>query len=130
MLVRREQDPSLVRRLVEEMLNEGNRGAVDELVAPDFVDQGAAHPRAPGPEGVQRTLADLRVVTDDVLAEGDRVVARLRTETTHAGLFRRFPPTPRHLGWTTISIVPIGDGKIRECCGLMVYRSLRHQFAE
>lgn len=132
-----EQNKSLVRCFVQEILNKDDLAAVDELVAPDSVDHGAPHNQAPGPEGIKRALvvvqgalADLHVVTEHILAESDRVVAGLTTEATHAGPFMGFPPRNRRLRSTTISIFRIADGKIAERWGLMDYRSLQRQLAE
>jgi hypothetical protein len=86
-----EQNESWVRHFVQEPLHEGEFAAWDELVAPDFADHGAPHNQAPGSEDVERTLVHLPVVTGDVLAEGNRIVARLRAEAIHAGPSRGFP---------------------------------------
>ena len=74
-----EENKALVCRFVDEMINRRNLAVIDELLAPDFVDHDAPPGQNPGPEGVrnsleqvQKSLADFRVVTDDIIAEGDR----------------------------------------------------------
>jgi len=131
-----EQNKSLVCRFVDQMLNQRNLDVIDELVAPDFVDHDAPPDQSPGPDGVKRTLeavqtalADFRVLTDDIIAEGDRVVTRHTAEATHIGPFLGFAPTGRRLRWTAISIYRIAGGRIAERWGLMDYRSLQRQLA-
>ena len=36
-----EDNKSLIRRFVDEMLNKGNAGIIDQVIAPDFIDHGA-----------------------------------------------------------------------------------------
>jgi predicted ester cyclase len=131
-----EQNKFLIYRFVDQMLNKRNPDVIDELVAPDFVDHDAPPGQAPGPEGVKRTLeavetalGDFRVLTDDIIAEGDRVVTRHTAEATHIGPFLGFAPTGRRLRWTAISIYRIADGRIAERWGLMDYRGLQRQLA-
>ena len=70
---------------------EGNIGLVDELVGPDYVNHNPGMPNQPeGPEGIKVVVSmfragmpDLRVVIEDVIAEGDKVMMRYRIEGTH-----------------------------------------------
>lgn len=131
-----EQNKSLVCRFVDEMLNKRNPDIIDELVAPDFVDHDAPPDQAPGPIGVQRTLevvlsslTDFRVLTDEVIAEGDRVATRHTAEATHIGPLLGFAATGKRLRWTAISIYRVADGKIAERWGLMDHSSLQRQLA-
>jgi len=131
-----EQNKSLVLTFVDEMLNKRNPAIIDELISPDFVDHDAPADQAPGPEGVKRTLAmvhgslsNLRVFTDDIIAEGDRVVVRQTAEAIQIGPFLGFAPTGKRLRWTAISIYRVANGRIAERWGLMDHRSLQQQLA-
>jgi predicted ester cyclase len=132
-----EANRALVLRFVDEIANGVNGQKpprIDDLVAPDFVDHDAPSDQAPGPEGVKRTLAavgtglgNFRVTTEDIIAEGDRVVTRHSAEATHQGMFMGFAPTGRRLRWSAISIYRIADGRIAERWGLLDYRGLVRQ---
>ena len=129
-----EENKALVLRFVDEMLNRQNLAVIDELIAPGCVDHDAPPDQVPGPEGVKRTLqavrnslTDLVVHTDDIIAEGDRVVTRHTAEATHTGSFLGFAASGRRLRWTAISIYRIAGGKIAERWGLMDVRTLRSQ---
>ena len=78
----------LVRRYVEEALSGGDFKVLDQLVAPNYVDSspGAEDRRGPdvirAAQGRIRALfKDIRYHVDQLVAEGDRVVARY---TVHA----------------------------------------------
>ncbi|HEV2122941.1 MAG TPA: ester cyclase [Chloroflexota bacterium] len=101
---------------------EGNIGLVDELLAPDYINHTPASPDQPtGPEGVKGVVAmfrsaipDLRVVVEDMIAEGDKVAVRYTLEGTHEGELFGVPPTGRRLSIKSISVERVSDGKIRE----------------
>ena len=63
-----------------------------------------------------------------IIAEGDKVVARVTMTGTHTGDFWGVPPTGRKVNLTAIYIVRIADGKIVEHWGeedgMKVFRQL------
>jgi len=74
-----------VRDHFEEFVNRKNIDIGDVNFAPEFVDHGADVPPGlpPGPQGAKqyvggalKRVPDLRVVIDDIIAEGDKVVVR------------------------------------------------------
>src|ERR671916_1525705 len=75
-----EESKDIVRRFWG-VWEEGNIDLVDELLAPDYVNRTPATPDQPtGPEGVKgvvgmfrSAMPDLRVVIEDMIAEGDKV---------------------------------------------------------
>src|SRR6266566_3872047 len=80
-----------VRRFYDEVFNKKNRAAIDDFIAPNHVDH-AAPPGTPGGiEGAKQTLTmyltafpDLHFTVEDIIAEGDKVVARLTARGTQA----------------------------------------------
>ena len=82
-----------VRRVFEEGFSGGNADVVDECLAPDAVDR---HPFGDDEpdfrshlKGIIRMLRaampDLNAAVDDLVAEGDRVAARVSVTGTHTG---------------------------------------------
>lgn len=74
-----------VRNHFEEFVNHQNIDIGDVNFASEFVDHGADVPPGlpPGPQGAKqyvggalKRVPDLRVVIDDIIAEGDKVVVR------------------------------------------------------
>jgi ketosteroid isomerase-like protein len=79
-------------------------------------------PRArPGPEGVKPLVAQIhrlfknyRSEIEDLIAEGDKVVARLRVRGVHNGTMFDIPPTGKEAVWTETHVARFRDGKMVE----------------
>ena len=116
-----EENKEIVRRFWG-VWEEGNIGLVDELVGSDYVNHSPGMPNQPeGPEGIKAVvnmfrggMPDLRVVIEDVIAEGDKVVMRYRIEGTHEGELFGVPPTGRRVSIESITVERVSGGKIRE----------------
>jgi predicted ester cyclase len=89
-----EENKALVRRYFEEIWDKGNLDLIDALFTTDFVRHGptGTEGEVRGPEGFKglvstyrSALPDLRVPIEDLVAEGDRVVARWTARGTHHG---------------------------------------------
>ena len=118
-----EKNKTLVRRF-HEALTEGDLDAIRELLAPDFVDHRLLPGgEDPGREGyihsvaaVHAAFSDVQYLIDEQMAaEGDRVVSRLRLVGTHdRGEVAGFAPTGKEYEATAIVIHRIVGGKIAE----------------
>ena len=82
----------LVRRLFEEVWNQGNLAAIDELFAPSYVRYDPAAPEAKGLAGFKQLVIrlrtafpDLHFTLEEVIAEGDKVMSRALLRGTHRG---------------------------------------------
>lgn len=110
----------IVSRLVEEAFSQGDLDVVDELLAPDSV--GHAYPdELHGPAEVKGFVStfrsafpDLQFEVRDLIAEGDKVVARWVARGTHEGEFNGIAPTGRGIEMTGITIERIEDGRVVE----------------
>jgi steroid delta-isomerase-like uncharacterized protein len=108
-----------------EAINQNNLDALDEVVAPDITDHDPAPGQAPGLEGVKQWFSsmhtafpDFRMNVEDMIAEGDKVVARVRLSGTHQGEFMGIDATGNRVTITGIDILRINaDGKIMERWG-------------
>ena len=88
-----EENKAIARRGYE-AINQNNLDALDEVAAPDITDHDPAPGQAPGLEGVKQWFSsmhtafpDFRMNVEDMIAEGDKVVARVRLSGTHQGEF-------------------------------------------
>jgi len=116
-----ENNKLLLRRMVEEVLNRKNLAAIPEFVADNYVDHSAP---ADDPASIEAFVAarirrntafpDWHVVLDDLIAEGDKVVARATGRGTHLGPFMGIAPTGKFVTTTWITIYRILDGKLAE----------------
>ncbi len=112
-----EQNKAIVRR-VYEIFNAQDLDALDELAAPNFVDHNPSPGQAPGLEGTKQAFRmffaafpDFQITVEDMIAEGDKVVARVRVTGTHQGEFMGIPATGVQFTQTGIDIVRIANGK-------------------
>src|SRR5690348_18014673 len=107
-----EENKAIMRRWLEEATNAKQLEAVDEVFATAFVDHGALPDQPPGPAGVKWFLSmiwsafpDWRYSIEDMIAEGDKVVARVTVHGTHRGNFLGIPATGTPVTMTEIQIV-------------------------
>jgi steroid delta-isomerase-like uncharacterized protein len=117
-----EENKAIVRQQEEELFTQGNLDAADEVYAPDYVGHDPSNSEeVRGLEAAKRAASDyrqafpdLRVTVEDLIAEGDRVAARLRFRGTHLGELDGIAPTGRRVDCTGIVISRIEEGKIAE----------------
>jgi steroid delta-isomerase-like uncharacterized protein len=117
----KEQNKQLVQRGFEGLMNRGELALADELVSAGFLNH-EAPPDAPrGPAGLRGVVTMLRTAFPDLhmevaelIAEGDKVVARTTLHGTHTGPFMGIPPTGRRFAQEQIHIFRFADGKAVE----------------
>ena len=128
-----EDNKVIVRRFYEEVWNKGNVTAVDELLAPNYVNHFDSPTNVSVPEHFQQNreeakhfipqwltaFPDLHFIVEFQVAEGDLVVTRGTAHGTHQGEYRGLefkgiPPTGKQVTWTFTAIDRITDGKIAE----------------
>ena len=115
-----DENKAVVRRFVTDVFEKGDVGAVDELLAEDFVphtwpstgDGRGDLKRAM--ERVSKGLSDAAFTIDDLIAEGDLVVARLTASATQKGEFMGMPPSGKRYTIPEIHIFRVRDGRIVE----------------
>ncbi len=118
-----EENKAIVRRAYDAM-NQNNLDALDEMAASDVTDHDAGPGQAPGLEGVKQLFSslhaafpDFHMEVEDMIAEGDKVVARISWSGTHQGEFMGIAPTGNRVEVSGIDIVRITDGKVVERWG-------------
>lgn len=112
----------LGRRYFEEVWNRGNVAALDELLAPNYMNHTPSTPDPPpGPEGLEpivlamrRAFPDLHYEIKDVIATKDSVVIRVVMTGTHRGDLFGLAPTGCRVQVDQINIEHIRDGRIVE----------------
>jgi steroid delta-isomerase-like uncharacterized protein len=116
-----EENKAIMRRYFS-VFEQGNIDLLDELLAPDYVNHTPATPDLPtGPEGVKGVVSmfrsgmpDLKVVIEDMIAEGDKVATRYTLEGTHEGELFGVPPTGQRLSIKSFTVERVSDSKIRD----------------
>jgi len=115
-----ESNKALVRRYVEEVLNQKNLAVVDELFASTFVDHDSSMPWAKGPEGIKQLAAmvhtsfpDLHFKIEDMIAEGDKVLYRYSVRGTHQKDFMGIAVTGKQVSFTGIHSIALVTASCR-----------------
>ena len=101
------QNKALMRRVYEEMWNQGKPAAAAEIFT--------------RPAGVERFVSqflesfpDLQHTVEEMIAEGDQVAVRFSAHGTHTGQWMQFLPTGRPIRYTGVTIARIAENKIIE----------------
>jgi steroid delta-isomerase-like uncharacterized protein len=128
-------DHAAVMRKTYERINHGDIAGFGDLVADDFVE----HQGGPGfPDTKVGTLdffralvaafPDLRMTVEDLIAEGDKTVARVAVSGTHQGEFMGIPQTGRQVEIQLIDIMRFDHrGLVTEHWGVGDMLSLMQQ---
>jgi steroid delta-isomerase-like uncharacterized protein len=120
-----ERNKAAVRRFYDEVVGQGKLELIDELTREDFVE----HEQLPGlssdREGAKAFFAmfraafpDIAFNVHDMLADGDKVVARITMTGTHEGDFAGIAATGRKVSVSTIDILRLEDGLLVEHWGV------------
>jgi predicted ester cyclase len=113
-----EDNKAVVRRFYEEVMNQKKRAVLDEVFDLNVVDHFAPPGTPGGLEGARQTLGmfltafpDLHFTVEDLIAEGDKVVARATLSGTQQGTFMGIPATGKRVTITGIDINRFVGGK-------------------
>ena len=135
-----EENKELLRRWFEEVWNKGRADAIEEM----FDENGIAHglsddPSKPirGPRDyrpfyttLRQAFPNLRIVIEDMVAEGDKVAARCSVRGKHEGDFMGRAATQSPVEFNGIAIVRIDNGKIVEAWNnfdfMTMYKQIGH----
>ena len=113
---------TLVQQFFEEIINQRNLAALGQFVSPNAVNHTVPDglPQAPNQFlGLHLgAFPDLKVTVEDLLVDGDKVVARVSYRGTHQGAFMGIPPTGKQVTGMGINIFRIANGKLVEHWGL------------
>ena len=122
MSISAEKDNKAIMRQFWGVWEQGNIDLLDDLLAPEYVNHTLATPDLPsGPEGVKEVVSmfrssvpDLKVLIEDMIAEGDRVATRYALEGTHRGDLFGVAPTGGALSIKSMTVERLSEGKIVE----------------
>jgi steroid delta-isomerase-like uncharacterized protein len=129
-----EQNKAVVRRVFDEVINEGNLNVADETLTPDYVYRSPGSPDFHGPEGFKQLITmyrsacpDVHLEIDELIADGDTVVTRWTGRGTQLGEFMGIPPTGKQVTVTGVIITHFRGGKAAEEWELMDMLGLLQQ---
>ncbi len=118
-----EENKAIARRAYD-AINRNDLNALEEMVDSDITDHDPAPGQGPGLEGVKQYFSslhaafpDVEMDVEDMIAEGEKVVARVSVSGTHQGEFLGIEPTGNRVTIKGIDILRITDGKVVEHWG-------------
>lgn len=118
-----EENKAIVRRY-QEIYNSNNLQVLSEVLDENFLAPRMMPGMPPGLEGAKQIhqatllgMPDWHTEIEDLIAEGDKVVARITMTGTHTGDFFGIPATGKRVSFTGIYIARIANGKIVEHWG-------------
>ncbi len=115
-----EENKALVRRYFDDIDRIGDESVLDDYVSADFVDHSPSPGCTPDLAGLKTAFRMFRTGSpgthriDDIVAEGDKVVARVTGQGVHSGELFGIPATQREFAVTGITIFRVADTKIVE----------------
>ena len=130
-----EENKAIVRRVNDEVWNQGHLDVIDELIADDFVATVVGAPeQIRGPQGFREFVVmyrtafpDLRITVDEQFAEGETVVTRWTATGTNEGELMGMAATGKQATTAGININRISGGKLVEGWGLFDQLGLLQQ---
>jgi steroid delta-isomerase-like uncharacterized protein len=117
-----EQNKGIVRRVFQELWNQGNLSVADQLFTPNYTHHDSSSPDfGHGPESERKRVTlyrtafpDLRLTIEDLIAEGDTVMARWSCHGTHKGDLSGIAPTGKPFTISGVTVARLLNGKLAE----------------
>lgn len=120
-----EENKSVYRRFVEEVINQGRLESVEELFSADYVDHSLPPGAPPGLAAVRAVptlfrgaFPDVHFTIHHLVGEGDLVASYVTGQGTHQGTFMGIAPSGRQVTWASLGVFRVADGKIVEHWGV------------
>jgi predicted ester cyclase len=111
---------AVIRRIFDEVINQGRVDSVDELFTEDYVDHGPMGDMQ-GREAFKQlvqmwrgAVPDVHCEVDHIVVDGDTAGWLVRTTGTHTGEGLGFPPTGKSFETLSANLGILRDGKAAE----------------
>src|SRR5262249_38387439 len=117
-----EANKYVVKRVFEELWNEANLSVADQFFAPNYIHHDpATQDFGRGPESERKRLnlyrsafPDLRLTIENIISEGETVMARWSCHATHRGELNGIPATGKRIDITGVTVCRLTGGKVAE----------------
>jgi predicted ester cyclase len=112
-----ESNKAVVREFMLQILTGRNLDIADEILAPNYVNLMTGADLAGFKQmlvGMSNAFSDMQLEIDELIAEGDVVVARWKMELTHSGSLMGEPPTGKRISSRGLTYYRLVNGQIVE----------------
>ncbi len=128
---------ALVRRYYSEVWNKWSLPALEELISPDITFRGSIGTAVNGIDQFRQYVSKIRAAFPDfhnhieeLIAEGEKVAARLTYTGTHGGELLGFPATGNKIAYSGLAIFKFAESKIVRGYVLGDTETLKRQLAQ
>jgi steroid delta-isomerase-like uncharacterized protein len=129
-----EENKQRLKEFYEEVVNAHDLSRLDEFLTDDFVEHEELPGIPPTKEGVKQFFAmmltafpDVTMSAEDVMAEGDKVWARIVIRGTHKGDFLGIPATGKSVEVQAVDMLSLRGGKAYEHYGVTDMMAMMQQ---
>jgi steroid delta-isomerase-like uncharacterized protein len=128
-----EQNRALAIRWFEQVWNQGDETAIDQMFHPEGHCYGFPDPDSDlvGPEAFKAihrqfkaAFSGIHIVIEDLVVDGDRVAIRWTSNMTHTGNGLGFPASGKHAALSGSSFIHIHNGQIMQGWNYMDFTKL------
>lgn len=123
-----------VRRFYEVLWNAHDKSAIPSVLHENFTFRGSLEQEKRGHEGfaeyvdmVHKALGNYRCVIEELVAEGDKVFAKMTFTGVHQDELMGYAPTQRRVSWTGCALFTFDGGKISDVWVLGDLKGLEEQ---
>jgi len=112
-----EENKTIVRRFMTEVLQKGDMSLIDQICAPNYVNRmtGQGIDSFKQISGlILKAIPDYHITIEDLVAEGDQVVARFTMTGTVTGSIMGSKPTGKAISVRGLTYYRLSNGKIVE----------------
>lgn len=127
---------SIVVNFIETIWNQQKFEAVDEFIAPRYTDHSLPPALPANKEGLLQWIIETRksfehaTLIDDMVAEDNKVMIKIRMQLKHMGIWRNIEPTHKEVSVVGYRYYKLEEGKIISHWGLIDGNSLENQLME
>ena len=109
------------KRIVEEFLNKEDIEVANEIFASDFINHNPSFGTEPDLEGFKQFIkimhdafSEVRFLIEDLIAEDNKLVIRVKGQGIHTGDLMGFSPTNKNVNFSSRTILRFENGKAVE----------------
>ena len=131
-----EDNKAIIQKFTEELWHNHNLDIIDALFhedaiihSPFSIKQGSLTMRQAAEKWLE-SFPDLEIVINDLIAEGDKVVARWQAQGTHTGGFFDTVPTHKEVTFSGVTTFEIKSGRVAEYWALVDINAILSQLRD
>ena len=130
-----EENKAIIRKLNEEFINRGNAAILDKLYSPELLRKRrglewivSTYDGSRGFENLHEAFLNYHSQIEELVGEGDMIIARCTITGTHKGELFGIAPTGKTISMNQVVYYRLSDGKVTEIWAMSDELGLLLQF--